>query len=281
VLDLYDDWVVLGVDAELAPEMEAELARRCIELGARGVYVKRRIRADLRRAAPDALAPPAPIAGEPVPSDFTVTEHGLVFCVKLNAGLSTGLFIDQRDNRRRVFEAARGVRMLNLFAYTCGFGVAAAVGGAAETVNVDVSRRALEIGRLNYAASSIAEGAHRFVAAEALAWLRRAVKRGERFDLVVLDPPSFGTAGRRTFRVPGDYQTAASAALALLRPGGTLLAVTNHRGTTRARLRSILRAAAAGAGRALVKLADLPPAPDFRPGMLEEPVSKSVLVTVE
>ena len=82
--------------------------------------------------------------GEAAPPQFPVHENGLSFLVRAYDGFSTGLFLDQRENRRRVRELASGKRVLNLFAYTCGFSVAAAAGGAAQTVSVDASVKHLE-----------------------------------------------------------------------------------------------------------------------------------------
>jgi 23S rRNA (cytosine1962-C5)-methyltransferase len=234
-VDAYDDWVVLGIASERAAERARELAELCLELGARGVYLKRRVRADLRRAEAAELAPDAPFAGVPAPRELWVSEHGLRFRVELDRGLSTGLFLDQRDGRRVVFERACGARVLNLFSYTCAFGVAAAAGGAVETTNVDLSARALEVGRENYRENGLDAPAHRFERAEAREWLRRAARRGERFDLIVFDPPSFGTAGRRVWSAAQDYGAAARAAFDLIAPGGRMLAVSNHRKTSLAR----------------------------------------------
>lgn len=279
-LDAYGDWVVLGVSSEQAAERAKEIGALCLELGACGVYLKRRVRADLRRAEATELAPEAPLVGVPAPHEHRVSEHGLGFRVELDRGLSTGLFLDQRGGRRLVFERARGRRMLNLFGYTCAFGVAAAAGGAIATTNVDVSSRALELGRDNYRENALVSPAHRFERAEVQEWLRRAARRGERFDLVVLDPPSFGTVGRRVWSAARDYGAAAQAALALLAPGGSLLAVSNHRKTSLARLRRVLAAATEGSRHEVFQLKDLAAESDFVTPLGEPPVSKSVLLTV-
>ncbi|HEX5098742.1 MAG TPA: class I SAM-dependent methyltransferase, partial [Polyangiaceae bacterium] len=191
-------------------------------------------------------------------------------------------FVDQRDNRKRVRELVRGLRVLNLFSYTSSFGVAAALGGASRVVSVDVSRRALDVARENFRANGLDPTKHGFEQSDALEWLVRAAKRNERFDLVVLDPPSFASdAGGTAFNVREHYGLAAERALRVLAPGGRLLAVTNHRKTSVGRLRRTLREAAERARVRVKQLKDLPSGLDCPSGPDGPSPSKSVLVTLE
>jgi 23S rRNA (cytosine1962-C5)-methyltransferase len=200
--------------------------------------------------------------------------------VELGHGQSTGLFVDQRENRRRVRELAQGARVLNLFAYTSSFGVAAALGGAREVVSVDTSALALARARENFEENGIDPSRHRFDRADALDWLARAAKRGDRFDLIVLDPPTFSSsAGGAPFGVEKAYGKAAVLALRVLGPKGRLLAVTNHRRTSLGRLRKTLRAAADQAGVGVAQLRDLPAAFDCPDGPDGPIPSKSMLLT--
>jgi 23S rRNA (cytosine1962-C5)-methyltransferase len=278
-IDRYGDYAVLHVASPDAEARTAELAALLVELGARGVYLKRRLRGDVRRAGPE-RTPPLPIAGEPAPEDLTVNEYGLRLHVALGDGLSTGLFVDQRDNRRRVRELARGKRVLNLFCYTASFSVAAAAGGARRVVSVDQARRPLAIARDNFRDNGLPTEAHAFLQADALDWLARAGRGKERFELCVLDPPSFASsAGGAPFSVSKGYGLLAERALAVLAPGGHLFAVTNHRGTSLGRLRRTLREAAARAGVNIAKLKDLAPGLDCPDGPDGPAPSKSVLLT--
>lgn len=281
VVDRYADWVVLALSSDEAVERRRELESLLVELGARGVYTKLRVRADLRHVDVGELAPAEPSAGEPAPDPLAVREEDVSFRVSLGDGMSTGLFVDQRDNRALVRTLARGARVLNLFSYTCSFSVAAALGGASEVVSVDLSGRALERGRDNFRDNGLDPDRYRSVRADAMKWLARARRGGQRFALVVLDPPSFGTGASRAFSMARDYRALAADALALLEPGGRLLAVTNHRKTTRERLRKLLREAAGDAGRRIRQLKDLASALDCPPAWTDELPSKSVLVTVE
>jgi 23S rRNA (cytosine1962-C5)-methyltransferase len=281
IIDGYAGYAVLAVSSEAAFARRDEIAEQLILLGARGVYLKNHVRSDLRRVAPQELAPIAPIAGAACPDDWVVSEHGARFRVSLNDGLSTGLFVDQRDNRGRVRALASGKRVLNLFCYTCSFSVAAAFGGARETLSVDLSARALSRGRENFARSGI-EGNHRFLKEDALSWLQRARRKQQHFDLIVLDPPSFATIGKgETFSAASGYEKLAENALALLAPGGTLLAVTNHRKTSEAAFRRLLDAAARAAQRQVATLKSLPSGRDCPPGEHGAEPSKSVLISVD
>jgi 23S rRNA (cytosine1962-C5)-methyltransferase len=281
-VDRYGDFAVLAVSDDAARERAPEIAALLVELGARGVYVKIRARADLRRADRAALAPEQPSAGEAAPPEIEVRERELLLSVRLADGLSTGLFVDQRDNRRRLFAEARGKRVLNLFSYTCSFSVAAALGGATSTVSIDLSSRALERGRENFAKNGITPGPqHRLFREEAKGWLGRARRRGEAYDLVVLDPPTFASGeGKKSFRSVRDYAEVARDALCLLAPSGALLAVTNHRGTGQEDLRRIVRRAAGLAKRRITQLKDLPSPLDCPPVQGEPHPSRSVLVRV-
>jgi 23S rRNA (cytosine1962-C5)-methyltransferase len=271
---------VLFLASDEALARETELAELCVALGTAGVYVKRRPRGDLRTMPTTEVAPAEPIAGDPAPSPLTVTERELRFDVELADGLSSGLFLDQRDNRALIRGLSSGARVLNLFSYTGSFSVAAAAGGAAGVTSVDLSARALERAKENLALNGLDREPHRFVKADAFEWLTRAARKGERFDVIVLDPPSFGTRSKRsTFNVSRDFGRLATRALALLDTGGRLLAVTNHRKTSLQRLRRLLRGAARESGVEIAQLKDLPTQLDCPDGPDGPLPSKSVLLT--
>ncbi len=195
--------------------------------------------------------------------DFVIHENGVPFEVRLGDGFSTGLFLDQRDNRARLMATASGQSVLNLFAYTCGFGLVAARAGATRTVNIDVAKNVLERGRANYALSQL-DG--EFLARDVLETLPRLAKRGERFDVVVLDPPSYASTKRGRFRVERDYPELAALAFGLLAEGGTLLACLNHHKLSEGDLDQALRLGAARAGRAIRERTFAPVPADHAPG---------------
>jgi 23S rRNA (cytosine1962-C5)-methyltransferase len=252
-----------------------------LELGARGVYLKIRQRGALGQADREALAPPEPILGAKAPRRFEVHEGKLRFWVELGSGLQTGLFVDQRDSRALVAASSAGLRVLNLFSYTGSFSVAAAVGGASQVTSVDLSAPALAWSRDNFVLNGLDPTKHRFIQDDAAKWLEFAAEKAERFDLCVLDPPSFGQSGRSTFEAQSDYESVAAAAFKLLTKRGRLLAVTNHRGTSRDRLRKKLHQGARDARRSIHKLKDLASTLDCPDAFAGPAGAKAALVSLE
>ena len=278
-IDRYGPYAVLAVASDEAEQQARAIAEHLVQHGARGVYLKRREKRDLRRAQALEVAPPLPLSGEPAAVPLTVDERGMKIQCELGDGLSTGLFIDQRDNRQRVREAAGGKQVLNLFSYCCSFSVAAALGGAARVTSVDVGGRALERGRANFVANDLDPARHEFVQSDAVRFVRGAVKHGRKLDLIILDPPSFGTVGRATFKFDRDIVDLMADCLRLLTPGGVLLCVTNHKKTSLQAFRRYLQSAAEQARREL-KVKDLPRQLDC-PDALDGPhPSKSLWATV-
>ena len=126
--------------------------------------------------------------------DFIVSENGRKFWVNLDKYLDTGLFLDHRNTRKTVGDSAAGKRFLNLFAYTGSFSVYAATGGAVSSESVDLSNTYLEWAQRNFALNGINPQAHRTVRADVFQYLQQANAQNKRFDLIVLDPPSFSNS---------------------------------------------------------------------------------------
>jgi 23S rRNA (cytosine1962-C5)-methyltransferase len=155
-----------------------------------------------------------------------VAEMQLKFGIDFGAGYSVGLFVDQRENRRFVRQT-KPKRILNCFAYTCSFSVAAASGGA-KTVNVDLSKKSLERGRQNFALNELSIDGHEFIADDVRPVLRRLARRGEKFDMIILDPPTFSrTKGGVAFHVEKDFEGLIVAALEVADHGARVLLATN------------------------------------------------------
>lgn len=170
---------------------------------------------------------------DPTGRPFVVAERGLRFEVNLTAYLDTGLFLDHRDTRRRVGMEADGRRVLNLFAYTGSFTCYAAAGAAAQTVTVDMSQTYQDWTRRNLALNGHADALrHRLIRADVTDWLIRAAQMRERFDLIVLDPPSFSNSKRMqaSFDVQRDQRALIDRSMALLAPAGVLYFSTNRQG---------------------------------------------------
>jgi len=162
-------------------------------------------------------------------AELEVQEGPMRFIVNLSDRLDTGLFLDHRNTRTRVREESRGKRVLNLFAYTGSFTVAAATGGARATTSVDLSATYLDWAERNLRLNGVHGEAHALVHADCLRWLDEA--RGQ-WDLVVLDPPPHSTskAMRGDFNVQRDHRRVLAATLGLLAPGGVLYFSTNYKG---------------------------------------------------
>lgn len=177
--------------------------------------------------------PPQWIAGDKINVPFTVRESGVRYWIDFEAGYSQGLFLDQRVNRRDLRSRAAGRSVLNCFAYTCAFGLCAALGDAARTVNVDLSRRYLDWGKRNYTLNSLDPGAHEFLHGDVAGWLARFERKDRRFDIIVLDPPTFSRDDRgRIFTVESGFSALLRAALRILAPDGEILCSTNQRSLT-------------------------------------------------
>lgn len=210
--------------------------------GIEAVYVKRRPREarKLANEAAEVLAPPLPLVGQPVDA-LTVTERGARFEIRPGNGLSVGLYLDARDARAWVRAQASGRTVLNTFAYTCGFGVAARLGGAARAVNLDASRKVLDWGERNLALNTIAAERYDFISGDTFDWLGRFAKKGETFDLVILDPPGFATTRTSRFTAERDYHRLVAAAEQVVAPAGLLLAMCNVEQSARAFEDQLLR----------------------------------------
>jgi len=168
------------------------------------------------------------------------TENHLKFGLDFGAGYSVGLFVDQRENRRFVRQA-RPKRLLNCFAYTCSFSVAAASAGA-HTVNVDLSKKSLERGRQNFSLNKLSTEGHQFIAADVRPVLRRLARRTEKFDMIILDPPTFSrTKGGAVFHVEKDFENLIAVALEVAGPGARILLSTNREPLTEQALERMAR----------------------------------------
>jgi 23S rRNA (cytosine1962-C5)-methyltransferase len=206
-------------------------------------------------------------------SRFEIVENGLKLLVSLDAGYSTGLFPDQRENRRRLLARdLRGKSVLNTFAYTCAFSVAAARAGATVT-SLDLSKRYLDWGRDNFRLNAISPEAHDFIYGDCFDWLARLAKKGRGYDLVLLDPPTFSKVKKgRPFSAEKDYAKLVALAEPLVKTGGALFCSTNARSLSPQRFMETIQRGAARARR--MEFATQPF--DFRVAAGEKPYLKTV-----
>jgi 23S rRNA (cytosine1962-C5)-methyltransferase len=222
-----------GPDLLLSHQTENGRSQAQAELAAHGgdydFKVERLFGKYLPQQAAERRAPLL-LQGDPGrPLETTIREAGVNFGLDFAAGYSAGFFIDQRENRAHVRRLSPK-RVLNTFAYTCSFSVVGALAGA-ETVSIDLSRRSLTRGEENFSRNGLDPrgGAHRFVADDVLAVLPRLARRGEKFDAIILDPPTFSrNQSGDSWQVLRDFEELVALALDVAAPRAHLLLSVNH-----------------------------------------------------
>ncbi len=177
---------------------------------------------------------------------LTVRENGLRFLVNWEAGQKTGFFLDQRENRELVRRYAAGRTVLNTFCYTGGFSVYALAGGAVEVCSVDSSERAVALADENVRLNFGPEATHTSLAADAVEHLRDI---GDRYDLIILDPPAFAKHHKVLGNAMQGYRRLNARAIAQIRPGGILFTFSCSQAVSKELFRTTVFSAAAQAGR--------------------------------
>jgi 23S rRNA (cytosine1962-C5)-methyltransferase len=281
VIDIYEHVAVLICDGaaaqSLVPAATRAVLELCADLGVRTVYERQQRRSGGGgRLLHGELAPKdgtSPEAAEPLrPGEVLVREHGMRLLVDVVSGQKTGLFIDQRENRRRIRRCARGLTVWNGFAYTGGFSVAAALGGARRVVTVDRAAPAVETARRSFRHNRLDPEPHGFVVADVFEELSALHRRGERFDLVIVDPPSFAKAEKDVPAALAAYRELHRLALDAVQPGGLLAAASCSSHVDEPGFLATIAEAATAAGRPLRFLeihgqpADHPTLPAFSEG---------------
>jgi len=223
IVERYGDWLVLqsltlGIE-RVKPLLVRLLAELCRPQG-----IVERSDVDVRDK--EGLKPVTGLldGSLPEPGVVEVLEHGHRFLVDLLGGQKTGFYLDQRENRQLAAAYCMGARVLNAFSYTGAFAVYALAAGAQHVINLDSSMEALELGERNLALNgfdpdSQAEG----VAGDVFQVLRDWRTDGERFDVIILDPPKFAHSQQQVERAARAYKDINLLAMQLLHPGGTLI----------------------------------------------------------
>jgi 23S rRNA (cytosine1962-C5)-methyltransferase len=262
-LERFGNDVLLSYQTEAGRDaLMAELETRCSVYDFRPVRVFGKFLPThaAERGAPALLRGDAKLSLE-----TEVTEAGTRYGLDFEGGYSAGLFIDQRANRARL-RAWKPRRVLNTFAYTCSFSVVAALVGA-ETVSVDLSKRSLTRGEENFARNGLdPKSGHKFIADDVLAVLPRLTRRGEKFDAIVLDPPTFSrNQSGEAFQVQRDFGQLVTLALEVAAPNAKILLSVNHSAMRVADLEWAARNALKMAGRS-GRFNSTAPLPDFPAG---------------
>lgn len=213
------------------------------------------------------------LAGEAPAGDIVIAEHGVRMRVDIAGGHKTGFYLDQRDNRLLVRSLAGGRRVLNCFCYTGGFSLQALAGGAASVLSIDSSGPALATANANLALNPQLDASRaEWLDANVFDELRRLVAAGEKFDLIVLDPPKFAPSASHAQRASRAYKDINLHACRLLAPGGLLMTYSCSGGIGLELFQQIVSGAALDAGidarivRRLQGAADHPVALNFPEG---------------
>lgn len=224
VIDKYGHVAVVRLDGEhLVSWLDTLATHLAKSLASRGVTSLA-----LRRARDEAGDKRTrTLAGDEPPDRLIVYEHGMAMEVDLAHGQKTGAFLDQRENRALVRSLGRGrTRVLNLYSFAGGFSVAAALGGAKHVTSVDIASSAHASAQRSFRENKLDPAAHAFVTADAFLFLDAAARRGDRFDLIVSDPPSFAPNEKVKPRALGAYRKLHAALAQVLDRGGVLCAAS-------------------------------------------------------
>jgi 23S rRNA (cytosine1962-C5)-methyltransferase len=218
-VDRYDRWLVVQFTALGLAQRRDQLVATLVELtGVEGAY----LRTERGIGKLEGLAlHDGPLWGQAPSAPISIEEDGLTFLVNLMEGQKTGFYLDQRDNRREVSRMAGGRRVLDAFCYTGGFGLHAARAGASEVLAVDASDTALAVARENAARNGLERIT--FVEADVFDHLEHLRTAGEKFGLIVLDPPKFARNQNAVDDALRGYRRLQMLALQLLGPDGILV----------------------------------------------------------
>jgi len=216
VIDQYADTVVIVFDGPAAttfwrarlPDVLAGLERAGIEIAHAWLRGDRKQRAhgEAVRGAP--------------PDEIVIAEDEARFAVDVRAGQKTGFFLDQRDNRRTIRRHAAGLSVLNVFCYTGGFSLHAALGGAVRVTSIDLAAPAIAAIERNLELSNLPVDSHERVAIDAFEFFDQARAQGRRWDLVIVDPPSFAPSEKARPAALKAYRRLVDAAIEVTEPGG-------------------------------------------------------------
>lgn len=211
-------------------------------------------------------AEPVKIFGDPPREPFVCSEEGARFWIRVTEVRHPGLFLDHAPLRAWLARNSRGLEVLNTFAYTGSLSIAAARGGATKVTTLDLSRPTIDWARSNWKLNELAEDAADFIYGDYFDWIPRMVRKDRRFDLVILDPPSFSRGKKGSFSTAKDLVRLHEAAMPLLRPGGFLVTSINSASVPREAYRAEVDAAAQSCGMRFEVVREIEPPDTFPRG---------------
>jgi 23S rRNA (cytosine1962-C5)-methyltransferase len=223
-VDLYGDFAVLCAYSRGLMSLARQLGTVVRDvLRLEGVVIKLRTRDAAQTSVKQE------VLGESPPERTTVHEGDVPYEVHLLAGLNVGLFTDMREHRAGLARFVRGKRVLNTFSYTGSLSVVAARAGATQVTSVDLSAGVQNWARANFALSGLAPAAHRFENQEISSFFKKMAREGERFDVIIVDPPTYSAARAGAWSMRKDYPALIERACESLESGGILWLSANSR----------------------------------------------------
>ncbi|MEI5992648.1 class I SAM-dependent rRNA methyltransferase [Candidatus Enterococcus mansonii] len=180
------------------------------------------------RFSNDSLPESQKLFGLDAPEPLLITENGVTYATYLNDGLMTGIFLDQKEVRGRLVEGlAAGKTVLNMFSYTGAFSVASAMGGSSTTTSVDLAKRSLPKTKEQFEVNQLAVDEQKIVVMDVFEYFKYALRKQLKYDVIILDPPSFARNKKKVFSVAKNYGELVKDSVAILQDKGWLIASTN------------------------------------------------------
>ena len=223
-IDYFDGYYVINWYSKGIYQFKEEIIQSITsQFPYKGIYQKKRFDVDGKYVEEDDF-----VTGEQGQFPLIVKENGIHFAVYLNEGAMVGVFLDQRDVRKAIRDHyAEGKTVLNTFSYTGAFSVAAALGGATKTTSVDLANRSKSKTIEQFSMNGIDYEAQDIIVEDVFHYFKYAVKKNLKFDLVILDPPSFARSKKVTFSAAKDYTNLLKQAITITEDHGVIVASTN------------------------------------------------------
>jgi 23S rRNA (cytosine1962-C5)-methyltransferase len=224
IIDYYDGYYVVSWYSEGIYTFRDEIIAALQKVANfKGIYEKKRFDTKGKYIEGDDF-----VAGERGEFPLIVKENGVNFAVYLNDGAMVGVFLDQRNVRKQIRDKyAKGRTVLNMFSYTGAFSVFAALGGASKTTSVDLANRSLSKTIEQFSVNEVDYEAQDIIVEDVFLYFKYAAKKKMKFDMVVLDPPSFARSKKYTFSAAKDYKNLLKEAIAITENNGIIVASTN------------------------------------------------------
>jgi 23S rRNA (cytosine1962-C5)-methyltransferase len=246
IIDKYGDFLIYQISSTGAEFWRDAIFEACIKLGISETFYERSD-AEVRRleGLPQKIGL---LRGKEPPDLIEIHENEIRFLVNIKTGQKTGFYLDQRENRRKLIAYSKNKRVLNCFCYTGGFSLNSIKGGAKEVSSIDSSGSALILANDNMRLNQFNTEPHYWIEGDVFKELRLLRDRGEKYDLIVLDPPKFAPTVHSIERANRAYKDINLLAFKLLNPGGVLFTFSCSGGINSDLFRKIVHGAAVDAG---------------------------------